>query len=42
MVAIHNKNGQGLLPELASETLTTKSKVAIHNKNGQGLLQLYV
>ncbi len=39
-VAIHNKNGQGLLHVrvLLSEPLF---KVAIHNKNGQGLLLFY-
>ena len=37
-VAIHNKNGQGLLP--AQQYLVDGSIVivAIHNKNGQGLL----
>ena len=42
VVAIHNKNGQGLLRqgELSNLEFT---KVAIHNKNGQGLLQkLYI
>ena len=43
-VAIHNKNGQGLLLDLGYEFFDVKG-VAIHNKNGQGLLlnvlQLY-
>ena len=37
-VAIHNKNGQGLLQTIASATEEVAEKVAIHNKNGQGLL----
>ncbi len=40
-VAIHNKNGQGLLqPCVKISTFNTGSNVAIHNKNGQGLLPL--
>ncbi len=38
VVAIHNKNGQGLLLETQSPA-TFILNVAIHNKNGQGLLQ---
>ena len=38
-VAIHNKNGQGLLQTIASATEEVAEKVAIHNKNGQGLLR---
>ena len=39
-VAIHNKNGQGLLLGKASiEQKPSNFVVAIHNKNGQGLLQ---
>ncbi len=37
-VAIHNKNGQGLLQYLLLYQCI-RSLVAIHNKNGQGLLQ---
>ncbi len=37
-VAIHNKNGQGLLQAGIAITLTCLY-VAIHNKNGQGLLR---
>ncbi len=37
-VAIHNKNGQGLLPENVQVDEETGVTVAIHNKNGQGLL----
>ena len=36
-VAIHNKNGQGLLP-LQNAMAKSCLSVAIHNKNGQGLL----
>ena len=38
-VAIHNKNGQGLLRELHDYVCEKYEYVAIHNKNGQGLLQ---
>ena len=38
VVAIHNKNGQGLLHD-TEETLYCIKAVAIHNKNGQGLLR---
>ena len=41
MVAIHNKNGQGLLPWKRNNDDNKKMKVAIHNKNGQGLLPEY-
>ena len=37
-VAIHNKNGQGLLPNKEEVTKKISLGVAIHNKNGQGLL----
>ena len=37
-VAIHNKNGQGLLPNKPFKKLL-RIFVAIHNKNGQGLLR---
>ena len=37
-VAIHNKNGQGLLPERPKLAGVYEVGVAIHNKNGQGLL----
>ncbi len=37
-VAIHNKNGQGLLL-IAWFRTDRQLFVAIHNKNGQGLLQ---
>ena len=36
-VAIHNKNGQGLLLT-GDYTMPNRPSVAIHNKNGQGLL----
>mgnify|MGYP000617946627 CR=1 FL=1 len=36
-VAIHNKNGKGLL-QLSIELSIEKERVAIHNKNGKGLL----
>ena len=39
-VAIHNKNGQGLLPNEEGLELKAGAEVAIHNKNGQGLLHL--
>ncbi len=38
-VAIHNKNGQGLLQDDLAIRLAMKEVVAIHNKNGQGLLR---
>ena len=37
-VAIHNKNGQGLLQDDLAIRLAMKEVVAIHNKNGKGLL----
>ena len=42
-VAIHNKNGKGLLLKLAEMSVEGVAKegvanVAIHNKNGKGLL----
>ena len=37
-VAIHNKNGKGLLLKTMLKTTDTKIVVAIHNKNGKGLL----
>ena len=37
-VAIHNKNGQGLLQIAEIVDLSSSFNVAIHNKNGQGLL----
>ena len=39
MVAIHNKNGQGLLQHIMAICCPAVVVVAIHNKNGQGLLQ---
>ena len=36
-VAIHNKNGKGLLLICEADSIATKT-VAIHNKNGKGLL----
>ncbi len=39
VVAIHNKNGQGLLLIMYESEWTIAVKVAIHNKNGQGLLR---
>ncbi len=39
IVAIHNKNGQGLLRESPYLGWSRAFAVAIHNKNGQGLLQ---
>ena len=39
-VAIHNKNGQGLLPNKEEVTKKISLGVAIHNKNGQGLLRI--
>ena len=38
VVAIHNKNGQGLLPWTGVIGACWHHTVAIHNKNGQGLL----
>ena len=38
-VAIHNKNGKGLLL-ITADTGSGKTIVAIHNKNGKGLLQV--
>ena len=38
MVAIHNKNGKGLLPKKEEEITSLNDPVAIHNKNGKGLL----
>ncbi len=38
IVAIHNKNGQGLLHLSLDIVVNWKDEVAIHNKNGQGLL----
>ena len=37
-VAIHNKNGKGLLLTLYEHVVTLPLAVAIHNKNGKGLL----
>ena len=37
-VAIHNKNGQGLLHAKQNANGLSAILVAIHNKNGQGLL----
>ena len=37
-VAIHNKNGQGLLLNDERSSTEEVEEVAIHNKNGQGLL----
>ena len=37
-VAIHNKNGQGLLRTEYVRYINETITVAIHNKNGQGLL----
>ncbi len=38
-VAIHNKNGQGLLHSMCGAVANRTNGVAIHNKNGQGLLR---
>ena len=38
IVAIHNKNGKGLLLKATKAGLNMGAKVAIHNKNGKGLL----
>ena len=41
-VAIHNKNGKGLLPKTVIVPASYIVAVAIHNKNGKGLLpELY-
>ena len=37
-VAIHNKNGKGLLPSFFFSDEKHANGVAIHNKNGKGLL----
>ena len=37
-VAIHNKNGKGLLLNIYVVKGTNEIAVAIHNKNGKGLL----
>ena len=37
-VAIHNKNGKGLLHRGWEQRMNTAGIVAIHNKNGKGLL----
>ena len=39
VVAIHNKNGQGLLQATLRKEGKLINSVAIHNKNGQGLLR---
>ena len=39
IVAIHNKNGKGLLQFLKVMWVTVVKDVAIHNKNGKGLLR---
>ena len=39
MVAIHNKNGKGLLHVDNESGLRNILSVAIHNKNGKGLLR---
>ena len=39
VVAIHNKNGKGLLLQKGVFVSNENLKVAIHNKNGKGLLQ---
>ena len=38
VVAIHNKNGKGLLLYVEGTTNLLVEEVAIHNKNGKGLL----
>ena len=38
-VAIHNKNGKGLLHERMNQLQKLEPTVAIHNKNGKGLLR---
>ena len=40
-VAIHNKNGKGLLQNNQRRTAQHTTLVAIHNKNGKGLLQTF-
>ena len=42
IVAIHNKNGKGLLQILKIVEYTKLVVVAIHNKNGKGLLLHYI
>ena len=42
MVAIHNKNGKGLLRDPRQVKYSTVVPVAIHNKNGKGLLLVMV
>ncbi len=42
IVAIHNKNGKGLLPNLMTIALENTLIVAIHNKNGKGLLLIMI
>ena len=37
-VAIHNKNGKGLLRSFSATIDLSAAVVAIHNKNGKGLL----
>ena len=39
-VAIHNKNGKGLLLNIYVVKGTNEIAVAIHNKNGKGLLHI--
>ena len=39
IVAIHNKNGKGLLQIALKATISAVDMVAIHNKNGKGLLR---
>ena len=41
-VAIHNKNGKGLLHFFFLLVKNEKFTVAIHNKNGKGLLPILV
>ena len=41
-VAIHNKNGKGLLHVVTGDWKDTFNNVAIHNKNGKGLLLPYL
>ena len=40
-VAIHNKNGKGLLLVGSNPAWCTEKIVAIHNKNGKGLLPIF-
>ena len=42
IVAIHNKNGKGLLRNVFKCMKPHAKRVAIHNKNGKGLLRLFV